>query len=80
MSSEHSPVRQHSIAAYTVTEFCQSHRLSRAKLYALWSEGAGPRFFMVGAHRRISTEAAADWRAAGEAEAALATSTQEDAA
>ena len=68
--SEFSPVRHHNVAAYTVTEFCQSHRLSRAKLYALWSEGAGPRFFLVGAHRRISTEAAADWRAAGEAAAA----------
>jgi hypothetical protein len=75
MSLEHAPTRQ--AAASTVSEFCQENRVSRAKLYQMWAQktttepfGKGPRYFMVGSHRRISTEAAADWRRAGEAEAA----------
>lgn len=76
MSLEHAPARQ--AAASTVTEFCRSHRVSRAKLYSLWGKnktaatpfGEGPRYFLVGTHRRITNDAAADWRAAGEAQAA----------
>jgi hypothetical protein len=52
--------------AYTINEFCRSHRVSRATLYKLWQLGTGPRFYLVGSHRRISNEAAAAWRAAGE--------------
>jgi hypothetical protein len=81
MSLEHSPARQAGQAAYTIDEFCQAHRVSRAKLYELWEEqktadqpfGKGPRFFRVGAHRRITNEAAADWRMASEAEVAAHT-------
>ena len=69
MSLEHSLNRSVSAAAFTVNEFCSAHRVSRSALYELWSCGLGPRFFMVGTHRRISNEAAADWRAAGEAAA-----------
>jgi hypothetical protein len=76
MSLEHSPARQ--AAAYTIQEFCDSHRLSRAKLYSLWEQnksaakpfGEGPHYFLVGDHsRRIDNEAAANWRAAREAAA-----------
>jgi hypothetical protein len=76
MSLQHSPPRQ-AAAACTISEFCAENRVSRAKLYGLWAQktpdepfGKGPRYFMVGSRRRISNEAAADWRRAGEAEAA----------
>ena len=54
-------------AAYTVNEFCDAHRISRSKLYELWSAGIGPRFIQVGTKKIITNEAAADWRRAGEA-------------
>jgi hypothetical protein len=57
------------IAAYTIDEFCRAHRVGRATLYELWKRGIGPRYFLVGSHRRISVEAAADYRAAREAAA-----------
>ena len=53
-------------AAYTVPEFCVSHRIGRSALYKLWQEGTGPRRFQVGTGRSskvlITAEAAADWR------------------
>jgi hypothetical protein len=61
---EHSPARQ---GAFTVAEFCDSHRISRTKLYNLWKTGAGPRQMRVGTKILISVEAAADWRRASEA-------------
>ena len=45
-----------------VNGFCAKHDMSRTKLYDLWSKGQGPRFFYVGNQRRISDEAAAEWR------------------
>jgi hypothetical protein len=48
--------------AYTVGEFCDAHRISRTRLYALWLEGCGPRFLKNGVRRIITEEAAADWR------------------
>jgi hypothetical protein len=57
------------IAAYTIDEFCHAHRMGRATLYELWKRGIGPRYFLVGSHRRISVEAAAAYRAAREAAA-----------
>jgi hypothetical protein len=54
-------------AAYTVSEFCAAHRISRSKLYELWATGAGPRFIHVGSKKIITVEAAADWRRMGEA-------------
>lgn len=47
---------------FTVAEFCEAHRISRTRLYALWSQGYGPRFLKNGARRLITAEAAADWR------------------
>jgi hypothetical protein len=70
MSLDHSPARTDSAAAYTISEFCQAHRIGRATLYHLWSQNLGPRFFLIGTHRRISIEAAADWRAKAEEAAA----------
>ena len=73
MLLEHSPARQGGPkpAAYTLTEFCIAHRLSRSKLYQLWAAGIGPRWMYVGTKRLIS-----DWRrereAAAVAEAAKA--------
>jgi hypothetical protein len=47
--------------SYTITEFCQAERISRAMLYKLWSQGKGPRFYYVGSVRRISHEARLEW-------------------
>jgi hypothetical protein len=83
MSLEHSPAREGvgphrrhgdrggepEPAAYTIDEFCSAHRMSRSQLYKLWHAGVGPRFFLVGNKRRISNEAASDWRRQGEAAA-----------
>ena len=69
MSLEHSPARGDIAAAYTISEFCQAHRIGRATLYKLWAQKLGPRFFLIGSHRRIGIEAAADWRAKAEAAA-----------
>jgi hypothetical protein len=57
-------------AAYSVGEFCVVHKICRTRLYALWTEGKGPRFFKNGTRRLISAEAAADWRRKMEAETA----------
>jgi hypothetical protein len=70
MSLEHSPAKQTARAAYTIPEFCESHRLSRGKLYQLWAAGTGPRFINVGVKKIITLEAAADWRRQMETEAA----------
>jgi hypothetical protein len=52
--------------AFTISEFCEAHRISRSKLYMLWREGTGPRTKSIGNKRIITAEAAAEWRAAGE--------------
>lgn len=49
-------------AAYTVTQFCDDHNLSRTHLYELIRQGLGPRLMKVGRRTLISIEAAADWR------------------
>jgi hypothetical protein len=53
-------------AAYTIAEFCDAHRISRSKLYELWTAGVGPRFIRIGTKKIITTEAAANWRREGE--------------
>lgn len=52
--------------AFSVPEFCDSHRISRAKFYAELKNGNGPRIMKVGRRTLISLEAAADWRRAME--------------
>jgi hypothetical protein len=70
MTSEHSPAQQSDRDVYTVEEFCDAHRISRSRFYALLRDGRGPRVMRVDSRIRISREAAADWRRASEAEAA----------
>jgi hypothetical protein len=57
--------------SYTINEFCKAERLSRATLYRLWAAGQGPRWFHVGAAKRISHEARTEWRRRLEAEATI---------
>jgi hypothetical protein len=54
--------------SYTVDEFCDAERISRSMLYKLWSQGKGPRFFMVGTVRRITEQARREWQQRLEAE------------
>lgn len=51
---------------YSVTEFCEAHRISRSLLYRLLKNGTGPRILKLGNRTLISAEAAADWRKAME--------------
>jgi hypothetical protein len=55
--------------SYTVNEFCAAERISRAMLYRLWAEGNGPRWFLIGTHKRISHDARTEWRQRLEAQA-----------
>ena len=48
--------------SYTINEFCRAERISRSLLYRAWREGWGPRFHLVGSHKRISPEARREWR------------------
>jgi hypothetical protein len=54
-------------SSYTITEFCEAERISRSLLYRAWREGWGPRFHLVGTHKRISSEARREWRQEREA-------------
>jgi hypothetical protein len=54
--------------SYTVVTFCAAEKLSRSMLYKLWSQGKGPRFYLVGTVRRISHEARIEWQRQHEAE------------
>jgi hypothetical protein len=49
--------------AYSVTDFCKAHSISRAYLYLLLKTGRGPRLMKVGRRTLISAEAALEWRA-----------------
>ena len=67
MSLEHSPAKQgRGHAAYTISEFCEAHRISRATYYNLKTVGKAPVEMAVGSRRLISDEAAAAWRRAME--------------
>lgn len=48
--------------AYTVDEFCRSHRIARTKFYQLRKNGQGPRTMRLGRRVLVSREAAAEWR------------------
>jgi hypothetical protein len=52
---------------YTVSEFCQAHRLSRSTIYQMWANGTGPRVIRICTKLLISFEAAAEWRRQREA-------------
>ena len=48
--------------AYSISEFCELHSLSRSMFYLLRSKGLAPRAMRVGRRVLISVESAADWR------------------
>jgi predicted DNA-binding transcriptional regulator AlpA len=48
--------------AFTIDEFCEQFRISRATFYNLIGSGRGPRVIKIGSRSIISVEAAADWR------------------
>jgi hypothetical protein len=56
--------------SYTLSEFAELERISRAFLYLLWERGEGPRYFYAGHCRRISHQARLDWQRDREAAAA----------
>ena len=49
-------------AAFSVTEFCREHGISRGLFYILLRDGRGPRIMKAGRRTLISHEAAAEWR------------------
>jgi hypothetical protein len=53
--------------SYTIDEFCNAHRISRAHFFNLKKAGIGPREMHLGGRVVISREAAADWRREREA-------------
>lgn len=56
-------------SAFTIAEFCKRNSISRGMFYKLLAAGQGPRLMQIGTHKRISTEAEADWKRAREADA-----------
>jgi hypothetical protein len=57
-----SPMPDHESESYTVSTFCAAEHISRAMLYKLWSQGQGPRYYMVGNRRRITHQARIEWQ------------------
>jgi hypothetical protein len=58
-------------AAYTIAEFCEAFRISRAHLHNLLRRGEGPACFHAGRRTLISFSSAAAWVVRNEASAAL---------
>ena len=58
------------VLAFTVEEFAEAFRLSRATIYNLWRDGAGPARMRVRGRVLISRDAADKWRQQVEGEAA----------
>jgi len=48
--------------AFTVNEFAEAFRLSRATVYNMWRDGTGPAKMRVRGRVLISRAAAEDWR------------------
>jgi hypothetical protein len=53
--------------SYTVDEFAEAERISRACLYQLWARGEGPQYYLVGNRRRISQASRGAWHASRKA-------------
>ena len=47
--------------AYTVPEFCEAFRISRAHLYNLIARGQGPALLKAGRSTRITSASATRW-------------------
>src|SRR5262249_38134535 len=60
-------------ACFSISSFCVAHDISESFYHKLKNEGRGPRETHLGARVLITMEAAADWRAAREAETAAST-------
>jgi hypothetical protein len=58
--------------AFSVQEFCDAHRISKARYYELKQQGLTPVEMVVGKRRIISHEAAERWRREREAAATQA--------
>jgi hypothetical protein len=71
MSLEHSPARGGERCAFTISEFCNAHRISRSKFYILKNKGLGPRVTDVDGKQIITIEDAATWRRERAEEAAV---------
>ncbi|MCC7203113.1 MAG: hypothetical protein IT393_10700 [Nitrospirae bacterium] len=54
--------------AFTISDFCESHKISRAFFYQLVKAGKGPLIIRLGSKRLVTKEAAAEWRRKLEAE------------
>jgi predicted DNA-binding transcriptional regulator AlpA len=48
--------------AFSISQFCAAHAISRALFYLLLKDGRAPATMLVGSRRLISAEAAAAWR------------------
>jgi excisionase family DNA binding protein len=65
--TDSTPLNQ--LSAMTVDQFCATHNVSRSKFYQLVQMNKAPKCFWCGNQRRISIEAATEWRRAMEMEA-----------
>lgn len=54
--------------SYTLNEWCEARRISRAMFYKLGEQGLAPKTHNVGAKRLISAQADAEWLRQREAE------------
>ena len=50
------------VAAYSISEFCKAHSISRSLFYDLLRDGLAPDVMLVGSRTLISVEGAARWR------------------
>ena len=62
MPLEHSHARDGVRYAFTIAEFCETHRVSKSWLYQEWAAGRGPRVKKIGVKKIITVEDAAAWR------------------
>ena len=53
--------------SFTVDEFAEVERISRACLYQLWGRSEGPEYYLVGNRRRITQAAREAWHASRKA-------------
>lgn len=56
------PAQDRGPLAFTVQEFAEAYRLSRATVYNMWRDGTGPSRMRVRGRVLISRDAAEAWR------------------
>jgi hypothetical protein len=57
-----SPPPRMAVAAYTIPEFCEAHRISRTHFYELQRRGLGPDVAELLGKKIITHESAGKWR------------------